>query len=927
MTEAEFQERWLTIGTDSKVSGGTLTLPMPEGVVTPRPVLGEKGVGRLAVATVGPLVMVLTRSRRDGAPEGVTGALVHWGLFQIPGLDLDNIDITVIPLRRDEKPDNTLVGLLKDGLTASTQGLRGLVPDLALDSILGDIARFELDLPEVYAAIEGKRLDEPGDQGTHFFILPADRILESDMDDTGSYAATPLTKTLLGFTNTMVPGAPPPVIQASFVDHKLDDTKTDLIEDGAFFTPAEFGQADHHVNGSFDAHGQFRGSVTVYGNEPVPFSCAWPNPTGRPTGCGPFTINFAYVQGASRESRLDLGGWNKIIDKLNKYGGLYLYRDGVRILPYGNSDYDFLDLERKRSKGASYYFFSYRRMFGAIDITRAANGGLVEKAGREGFQENRAYRQFKQLLENLLMQVAADFFREGGIQADVWDRIKGELERNENIRRRRAKEASQQRGSLARKLNAFFEQTTLNRPATEAVALEERTKERLAAVAANTALDPDRAADELLRIEAEVRQAVETLQARYLVRKSAALGLTKPLLRDWASYREQYEKLGTEVFEPLVGNIEKALSDVTEEFGIPLDKRRRLDEALQEAATRSARQVDASVKSLDQQVATVAAAMKARGRQAVLSLSNLVTEVRSEFASTNLENLPGEQAMQVGARLRKQMAIEADLCAEALTRFQERLASVLEEDRERGTQEELLGALEEKVESLTDELDKYIELAQMGLAINVVQHDFGAAIETIRTRIVSLQPWAKANEDLADLYSTLRAAFEHLDAHLTLFLPLNRRIYRGKVFVRGENIALFLSSLLGRKLEGTEIRIEATDAFREYEIECYPSTFYPVFLNLADNAIHWIRESGIRPGLVLLDAQGRDLLVSDNGGGIAERDRAAVFDYGFTRKLEGRPRTRPLHLPSGAQARRMDHRRDRFRHRWCYLQDFPAAGP
>src|ERR1700722_1729464 len=42
MTEEEFLQRWLTVGTDSKVEQGTLPLPKPDSVGTPRPILGEK---------------------------------------------------------------------------------------------------------------------------------------------------------------------------------------------------------------------------------------------------------------------------------------------------------------------------------------------------------------------------------------------------------------------------------------------------------------------------------------------------------------------------------------------------------------------------------------------------------------------------------------------------------------------------------------------------------------------------------------------------------------------------------------------------------------------------------------------------------------------------------------------------------------------
>ena len=71
-------------------------------------------------------------------------------------------------------------------------------------------------------------------------------------------------------------------------------------------------------------------------------------------------------------------------------GGLYIYRNGIRILPYGNADNDFLRIEERRNLGAAYYFFSARRMFGAIELPLGSSNRLIEKAGREGFRENRA---------------------------------------------------------------------------------------------------------------------------------------------------------------------------------------------------------------------------------------------------------------------------------------------------------------------------------------------------------------------------------------------------------------------------------------------------------------------------------------------------------------------------------------------------------
>ena len=146
------------------------------------------------------------------------------------------------------------------------------------------------------------------------------------------------------------------------------------------------------------------------------------------TLCGPFRVNLAHLQGNARESRVPGAEHAALQQKLDRFGGIYVYRDGIRVLPYGNSDQDWLNIETRRNKGQAYYFFAYRRIFGAVEITQADNAALVEKAGREGFQTNKAYRQLRSILENFFIQLAADFFRESGAKSAVWSERKNELD-------------------------------------------------------------------------------------------------------------------------------------------------------------------------------------------------------------------------------------------------------------------------------------------------------------------------------------------------------------------------------------------------------------------------------------------------------------------------------------------------------------------
>jgi len=169
----------------------------------------------------------------------------------------------------------------------------------------------------------------------------------------------------------------------------------------------------------------------------------------------------------------------------------------------------------------------------------------------------------------------------------------------------------------------------------------------------------------------------------------------------------------------------------------------------------------------------------------------------------------------------------------------------------------------------------------------VIGHEFGASIKTIRDNLRRLKSWANANRELRELYGGLRASFDHLDAYLTLFTPLQRRLYRQAIEISGSDIFKFLNNLFQERLKRHDITLEATVEFRRYKVSGYPSTFYPVFANLVDNALFWLSDAP-QPRVVRLDEKNGALLISNSGPHVPLRDRDSIFDIGFTRKPAGR---------------------------------------
>ncbi len=68
------------------------------------------------------------------------------------------------------------------------------------------------------------------------------------------------------------------------------------------------------------------------------------------TPYGSLDLELGQMEGVSKASMLSEEQYDLITSKTEKYGGLYIYRDRFRVLPYGRTDYDFLRFEERRSK-------------------------------------------------------------------------------------------------------------------------------------------------------------------------------------------------------------------------------------------------------------------------------------------------------------------------------------------------------------------------------------------------------------------------------------------------------------------------------------------------------------------------------------------------------------------------------------------------
>jgi len=410
MSSSDVLDKWLVLGTDSK-SRAELEEESEDTLwKSPRIKAGEKGIGRLSVAYLGNPMLMLTK--KIGYPLQVI--YFDWRLLENYNLFLDDISI---PIRSVENIES----IKTDFYELKKMFLSNFEKEFDLDNkpvwegkqielksnIISDTTNAQLELPILDYILSFYNSDKS--HGTMFLVFnPITQIIElsnedEDKIDEGNF----VTSSLTGFTNPFKETSIK--IKTVFEIHSGLETYDLLTKQGNFFEKSDFDLADVYIKGTFDGNGSFDGSLKIF-DKTIDYNYVNPRKKDKRSFYGSIPIELGYSQGDEKSSNLTENQFAKISSKVKEYGGLYVFRDDFRVLPYGRENADFLNFELRRSKRAGTFYFSYRRMFGYLDLTRDRNPDLRDKSSREGLINNAQYRAFTSDAINFFVSLAQDFF-------------------------------------------------------------------------------------------------------------------------------------------------------------------------------------------------------------------------------------------------------------------------------------------------------------------------------------------------------------------------------------------------------------------------------------------------------------------------------------------------------------------------------------
>jgi signal transduction histidine kinase len=881
MNRKEFVDKWLVVGTESKAGDIPTDIADRNGLDF-RPKQGQKGIGRLSCANLGPLLLFVSKRAHDN----FVAALLDWRLFENPFLNLADVRIPIVEFAEKSELFRQLDGLFdqlmenvwggkddarKSRILAAWNDYDALQ---AREDAIGETAE-KRPAPSTLIAstLINSSFEERHianwpvwtDKSIHGTALLVSQInfdllvqLPSQVPNAASNAAR--EKFFETLSNFVDPYITPENLTISAKDPQFSyvvrawegQTPTVIVGVGKEFNRRMLDSIEHIIDGVIDANGLFRGRIKAFGEWRADgFEIPPPQDliiSKKPdSALGPVDIYIAAMEFESVNTTLSPAQFTQFQELAKKYSGFMMFRDGLRIMPYGRTDNDFFEIEMRRSKSAGREFWNHRQMFGRLGISRARNPNLKDKAGREGLLDNNAAKTLKILVANILMRLAREFF--GSASEYRTELLPGIQETNKKAR------ANEERNKLRRKQRSQFstklKQFNKELPSfLEAVRNAERTAK--------------------LDNEKDVEAAQIALGELKEKRVNFRLGETPQNLGSLESAFKQYRD-----------DIQSAQAAIS-----------RLDDRIQEAVRTLAperprefaqRQLARNSALLSRRISAWRKTIDGLQKDEFERIRRLIDQRNKAFhlqVSPLLDSLERNE-LTVGMLNGMMETLRDRMDTENANLFEPYIGA-LESLRESIDLEHLANFGMEEVNEMRQELDRLNGLAQLGIAVEIIGHELESYDDMIRSGLNRLPEAVKSSAAAKDI----EFGCDGLTEQLRFLSPLKLSGHRPSNWITGEQIFAYIREFFGPKFVRASVEFEATREFRKFRVYDQPSRLFPVFINLVNNSLYW---AGVRepPRRILLSVSKSRVIISDTGPGVEEDDVNNLFSLFFTRKLRG----------------------------------------
>lgn len=341
--------------------------------------LGEKGIGRFASARLAEELEVI--SRREKAPNESI-AYFDWRQFDDDNRYLDQVEILT-----EERPatEMTSTGALKRLWAAD------LHPPPDHEMTHGTILR----MSSLRQKWEGKQFEELT-RGLSRLVAPIKRT--SKEADAATFEIVLELPDAFGDYSRKI--EPPPILQHP---HYIIEGSVEASGRYSITYKVLASGAEQTVKGTYVR-------VPIKGNKyelrNIDTSEPQPPAEAKPIVCGPLVFELRIWD------RDELGN---VVQKTNStirdvrrdldsVAGINIYRDGFRVLPYGEPQDDWLRLDLRRVQNPTLRL-SNNQIHGVISISADANPELRDQSNREGLDDNQAVEDLRDVMTDVLAKL------------------------------------------------------------------------------------------------------------------------------------------------------------------------------------------------------------------------------------------------------------------------------------------------------------------------------------------------------------------------------------------------------------------------------------------------------------------------------------------------------------------------------------------
>lgn len=893
MTFEQLSDSWLTIGTASKTK--KTLLPEEDRFRLPdRSTQGEKGIGRLSTAFLAPVTLVVTKKKNSR----FSAALIDWRLFENTYLSLHDVKVPMsefdsldqLPALCSELQSDMLANL---ALESSENDPDSLLLRQAWDRFTedekeaSDSHKNDRDVSNFISTEDKiKRLSESfsfnkhylnnwketlekvedldgSTHGTALFLLDLNRDLDlltnrGDLDrESDEFLAVQenLVDTLRAFVNPFEREDEDENVTFRYEIKKFDEKFWEIgkeyetiLDYRDVFDYDDFCRLEHQVEGIIDEKGWFRGSVKTFGMDfsDVEIPCRSPGMAAyTQTGQFGFKLGaFEFEQSKSTHSPEEL---SLIKEQAEKYSGITISRDSLRVLPYGRVDNDFFEIEERRGKNAGRYYWSSRRVFGHIALHQEDNYRLKDKAGREGFISNQAARELKSLVRNLLISLADRFF---GTKSDNRQVMLEALSK--------AKEAQKKARKASAKVNSKVFSATLNR--NEGTLNEQVEK----AKNLHSELDSDITIS-LNQLDSMVKKIdqIELLRTDLKVPMKPAK-VSDTLEEQYRSYRDMFAEL-TELLQTCREKLNKI--EAKGQYFSPIQSAEKKYKSSESSLNK---QIHSYVNNIENTLNRLGSVWLNQSREdkktfEKQALSILDTVIETGDVASILNSIDA-----IYITLADEFSYKYDAFLQALDKLENGIDldsafMIAEEERANAEQE----------------INQIRSLAQLGISFEVLAHELNAQDQAVTRSLKSMS--SDAQNEIG--FKNAMKAHKQFTEYLRFLSPLKLSGYQSRDDITGTEILKNIDTFFRDRFERQNVEFKVSQSFENMIVVDVKSRIIPVFVNIINNALYWVGLSEDRK--IEIDIVDDLVVIANSGPPVDPDDIERLFELFYSRRSSG----------------------------------------